>query len=818
MRLFYISLPFSCVVIAALVSVTSVWTSAVAQGALKPIAPTSETFSGPQKLQLEVIINNEPSQLFAPFVYDVAAQRFSAKRKDLVEIGIKLPSGALDEMMFLDRLSLNFRYVESDQRIIFTLTDDQRLPKTYNQSAGRARAKPRADLGASLNYSLFGGSIRNINLGQVQFTGANAWLDGRVFSNYGLFEQTAMLGNTLISNNAGLLRLDSTYTYASPETLLTYRAGDTLSGATAWSRPLRIAGLQVARDFTLRSDIVTRPLPVISGTAAAPSTVDLIVNGQKAFSQEVGQGPFNVTNLPGLSGGGDARVLIRDASGRTFETSLSLFNTAKMLAPGLSDFSIEAGLARRNFGALSNDYFLKPIASGTYRYGFNRWLTLEAHGEGGAGLGKLGGGAIIGLGNFGTLNVSVAASRAQAALGGQIYADYQIQWRDITFSIGTQRTFGAYNDLASVTAGAAYDPAMTNGSQNGTAPQGTTISHASSRAPRALDRISISTPIFDDRSTASLSAVNLVQQDNTFSRLALATFTRTLPWKQATLFVTGFGDWGTNRNLGVTAGMSFPLSPSVNSRVGATADLQNRTALMADIGMTQEPIDNTGGWRVRGGAGQSTFGQAEGSYRTSVGQVQATVSQNNNDTMMTGQFDGAIAFMGGGATLGNKMTSSFAVVDAGAPGVPVTQDHRTLGVTGRSGRYLVPNLRTWENNVVGINAIDMPVAFDAASTSEIVAPRDKSGVYVKFGEVKKSTSAIVIFHDAGGKPIRVGSVGRVEGQEDTFLVGYDGRAYIRDLSPKNEVRIDLGDRDCRASFDFAPQDGRQGLVKAVACR
>ena len=229
-----------------------------------------------------------------------------------------------------------------------------------------------------------------------------------------------------------------------------------------------------------------------------------------------------------------------------------------------------------------------------------------------------------------------------------------------------------------------------------------------------------------------------MQQDCTVSRLLTASFTRTLPWKQATFYTTAYGDFGTTRNFGITAGISFALSSGVNATVGALADRQSGGALTADIAKNQEPIDNTGGWRVRGGAGgQNTFAEADGSYRTSVGQLQASAVQSKYNTSVTGQFDGSIAFVGGAPTFGNKITSGFAVVDAGAPDVPITQDNRVIGVTGRSGRYLVSNLRTWESNSVGIDASQMPVAFDATSTSETVAPRDKSGVYLRFGEPKE---------------------------------------------------------------------------------
>ena len=64
---------------------------------------------------------------------------------------------------------------------------------------------------------------------------------------------------------------------------MSYRAGDTISGRTlAWTRPIRLGGLQVQRNFALRPDLVTLPLPSYSGSAAVPSTVDVYVNNIKS--------------------------------------------------------------------------------------------------------------------------------------------------------------------------------------------------------------------------------------------------------------------------------------------------------------------------------------------------------------------------------------------------------------------------------------------------------------------------------------------------------------------------------------------------------
>src|SRR6266851_4072224 len=132
------------------------------------------------------------------------------------------------------------------------------------------------------------------------------------------------------------------------------RAGDTISGGLPWTRPIRLGGLQMQRNFALRPDLVTLPLPSYSGSAAVPSTVDVYVNNVRALSQPVTPGPYQISNLPLLSGGGTARVVMQDAAGHQIEASLPYFTSPTLLRQGLTDYTLEAGYPRLNFATQSN--------------------------------------------------------------------------------------------------------------------------------------------------------------------------------------------------------------------------------------------------------------------------------------------------------------------------------------------------------------------------------------------------------------------------------------------------------------------------------
>jgi outer membrane usher protein len=131
-----------------------------------------------------------------------------------------------------------------------------------------------------------------------------------------------------------VVRLDTSFRYSDPQRMITYGAGDTINGGLAWTRPVRIGGLQAQSNFLLRPDLVTIPLPSMGGSAAVPSTVDVYINNMKTFSQEVPAGPFGVSNIPLLSGAGNAELVIRDSAGHETKSTLPFYASSSLLYRG----------------------------------------------------------------------------------------------------------------------------------------------------------------------------------------------------------------------------------------------------------------------------------------------------------------------------------------------------------------------------------------------------------------------------------------------------------------------------------------------------
>lgn len=800
---------------------------------LGPIFGAGHSLAGEEQkdLQLEVVINKTPAKMIGSFVR-FADDRIAATAEELESLQLSPgPGRSAKDLVYLDEIpTLKYEYEERTQRILITVDDIGLKLQTFDLGRAPERQVPaaQADWGTVLNYDLLTSSSGLQNPSTLSFTGTSLSLNARAFSPYGTLEQSA-IARAGPQQLTALIRLNTSYRFSDQDRMITYSAGDVINGGLVWSRPIRIAGLQAQSNFTLRPDLITTPLPTLVGSAAVPSTVDVYVNNIKTFSQEVGAGPFSVDNVPLISGAGKVELVVEDAAGHVTKSTTPFYSSASLLAPGLSSWSLEGGLPRLSYGSTSDGYVGSPLASATLRHGIFDGITAEAHAEGGAGVANIGVGAAFKTGTIGVAAAAVSASKEGASNGLQAYLSYETRLFGVDIAASSQRTFGPYDDLASATArlqtvGAsalqnlnglsAYLPFTALPTSNSFA-YGTGI-YSSARAPIALDRITFGRQIpFDTNASLSTSFIHLHDAAGNLSDIVTGTYSRSMP-NNASIFATVFRDFGTNRSTGVFAGFSIPLGESTSISAGASRG-QGGTIATVDAARSLGLEVGSYGWRVRDSQGASSYKDASASYRSGYGTVTAGVSQYGSSTAGSLDLRGSVTTMDGGVFLSNWIDDSFAVVSTGAPGVEVLNENRAVGVTDANGRLLIPTLRSYQKNKITLDPTNLPVDAEIGTTREIVAPADRSGVLVKFDVRREAASALVIFVKPDGSFIPAGAEGRIaDGSE--FVVGYDGQAFIKQLTDTNLATIEYDGQSCQASFDFVPRPGDQVRISSVVCR
>ena len=123
-----------------------------------------------------------------------------------------------------------------------------------------------------------------------------------------------------------------------------------------------------------------------------------------------------------------------------------------------------------------------------------------------------------------------------------------------------------------------------------------------------------------------------------------------------------------------------------------------------------------------------------------------------------------------------------------------------------------------EQNSITIDAASLPVQADMPETKQLVVPSQRGGMTVRFKGNAAPASALVSFRDDKGAFLPAGSEVWVNGAQTAFSIGYDGEAYLTDLTPSNRARIKKPNgAPCEAAFDFAPSSDGQVRISDVVC-
>jgi len=350
-------------------------------------------------------------------------QVLSIARDDFAALGLRVPpSGPGDRIALRDVQGLAFRIDEPRQMLLIQADDRALLSQAVGgRGAGADRAPDRPGLGALLNYDLFG----TVGAGSH----AAGLFDARLGTPYGTVSSSGLVQGTvqgaapgtvggMVGGPSGqfgrpLLRLDSSFTHPEFEGGRVWEAGDVIAGALPWTRAFRLGGLQVRTTFAMRPDLITYPLPSLTGRTAVPSSVDVLVDGVRQLSDTVQSGPFTIRQPPVITGAGEITLATRDVLGQTTTRTLSVYVSPDMLAQGLSSYSAEAGLLRTGYAAPADRYG-QPVASVSVRHGVLDWLTAESHAEASRTVLMAGAGMTANVFNQGIMTLAAAVSTGRA--------------------------------------------------------------------------------------------------------------------------------------------------------------------------------------------------------------------------------------------------------------------------------------------------------------------------------------------------------------------------------------------------------------------
>jgi len=614
---------------------------------------------------------------------------------------------------------------------------------------------PSADNGAFLDYDL--AYIDDPGLAASQVSGL---FNPTVFTTRGNLSAGLLYRNQdgqLGSQPDELVRLDTTWTRDFPDRISSLRIGDALTPSNSWSRSLRFAGVQLATNFATQPTLITFPQPSINGSAAVPTALDIFVNGSLRASQELPDGTFRIDDIPVVTGAGQIQVVTRDLLGREQLVIQDFYASHDLLRSGLSDYAVSVGALRRNYSLESNNYS-EMMVSAMLRRGLTSNLTLEGRLDGTGEVQVAGASANFAMTRLGVFSAALAFSH-QDNIGALWQVGHQYQGRDFRFDLRFQGTSADFVQPGS---------------------------DVPNDFPRLQSLVSAGTSLGDNGSVG-MSLVDERFDDARLNRkLVTLNYSRPLPYSLS-LSLSGSYIQQTDNDLQA----SLLVMKYFGGRRSASANMQ-RTRDSQNLRMEYRSDAPTGpgfGYRAAAYTGSSTAMEAETTWNTDYNSVQAEVRSLDGQTGWRAQANGSIAWLGNDIYANRQIRDGFAVVDAGGfEGVRVYLENREMGVTDSNGRLMIPGLLPYQANRISIDSRDLPMTAQVTDTGEAVAPYYRSGLLVEF-DVRDTRGALLRVLWPDGTPVPEGSQAQIEGQQEVYPVGHNGRLYLQGVVGKTRVFV-----------------------------
>ncbi|HEY0823663.1 MAG TPA: fimbria/pilus outer membrane usher protein [Ramlibacter sp.] len=583
------------------------------------------------------------------------------------------------------------------------------------------------------------------------------------------------------------VRLESTFTRDFPQHNLSLRLGDAGTRHGLWGRSVYFGGVQLGTNFALSPGFLTQPLPLLSGISSAPSTVELYVNDVLRKVSQVPTGPFVVDNNLGLTGSGEARLVVRDVLGREVVIVQPFFTSVQLLAPGLNDWSVEAGYVRENLG-LENAAYGQPFASGTWRRGLSNSFTAEGRAELTRSQRTFGAGGIAALpGDFLVRGAFARSQHDRIGDGAFFLLGLERQWAHTALTMQLLGASRGYRELGT------SDLQLPNRRQ-----LAANLTHHWGNTSLGIGFARIERHDGPSVTTVSLNAGQYFSNAASVS----ANVSRVLGQSGGTSF-------------GVTLQLPLDKQRFASAAFSSHGGVQDVYATAAQFATEDSAL----GWRVLGGRlNEEAHAEAGLDYSGRYGRVYSDVSAAPSQHSLRLGASGGMALAASRMFFTRRLDESFAVAELkGYPGVGVGLGSNTVTTTDASGIAIIPYLSPYQNNQVRLNAQDLPVSAQLDSIEQTVVPSWRSAVKVDF-PVRGGRAALVKIHQEDGEPVPPGAVVLVQGQQEENFVGRRGEAFLTGLEPANELQVRWRGGACSLALALPAANDEILRIGPVTCR
>lgn len=682
--------------------------------------------------------------------------RISVRNSDLVAAGIGMEQTG---MTTLDaKTPIRAEEDATDQRLLLTVPPVRLSAHNIDLRPSIVEDVTPAGRGAILAYNV---SATANDLSRLrQSSSAGGTLSLTLFAGTARFVTTGFAETGSHSQGS---RLDTALEFDDPSAPSRLVVGDAVSGTPSWARAVRFGGIQFASDFSQQPDRVTFPLPDFFGLAAVPSTVDVFIDSARIAQLPIDDGPFQLHNLPILTGGDSATVVVHDILGHEVSQTVSLYTDPSLLAEGLSEYSFDGGFLRRQYGIAQADYAV-PFASATWRHGFHD-VTGEVHGEFAQHLQMAGGGIGLNVGDFGLLLADAAVSNRDGKTGFLGSANFNARFGALAFYSSVARAGGDFADVASLDG----DPYPGLRYQIG-------ASYSAGRYGAV---------------TAGWIGERFPGQPAT----SLLTASYSLSFSDGIYFgLTGLRDL-TRRSTAAEVFLSVPLGSAIAT--GSASLDRGKPSYLASYVV---PVDPDGGFGY-GITTQTSLRnmEADAQWIGDHGELDGAMAITDGKAALRLTAAGGVVALDGSVFATRQPYGAVALVDAGAPNVHVLRENRQIAISGSDGKVLLTDLNPYTENQISVDPRDYPMDEVVSTSERVVVPPRGSGVVVDL-RPEGAHSFLAVVRLESGEPPPVGAMVKVETQSVPLIVGRNGEVFMFGLTRPVKAEIALGSAHCRVEI------------------
>ncbi|WP_395397544.1 fimbria/pilus outer membrane usher protein [Novosphingobium sp. BL-8A] len=502
--------------------------------------------------------------------------------------------------------------------------------------------------------------------------------------------------------------------------LARYTAGDLEPVARGFSGTSPMAGLSMSRVYAdLDPQRNIQPRGQRSFTLTRASTVETIVNGQSVQVTRLNPGTYDIGDFPFAQGSNNVQLLVRDDSGRENVISFSINFDRTLLAAGISEFGLYAGV-KAPFTTGGRHYTNDPIASGFFRHGLTEELTVGANFQAQQ-RGGVGGAEVVWASPIGTLSLNAAGSHNTSIGNG--YA----------INIGYEFSrVGKAGNSRSLTG------SIQATSKNFSLPDSLTASN-----PYSLEIGATYSQSLDANNYFSLDGFYSVGRSGKKDQV---TASATYGWRpNQRILLTAEGFYERNeRGNGPGARLSLIYRFDRSSSVNADFDTQNDRARLS-----YQRSSGTGVGSYNASANIDRVEDSVGvnaavnvlTNRAEVGAAHYTSFSNSGtivDQRTSVRTAFSLAFAGGSFALSRPIYDSFAIVKphASLDGKAVYLDPRQDDYMAKSGTFggaVMPQLTAYSPRLLTYDVPDAPAGYDVGTGVIQFRPPYRSGHLIEIG-------------------------------------------------------------------------------------